>query len=181
MKTFIIFLFSSAPRAIMFTHRRFVIHPLHFRVQFLCLKYFLGKVHAQQNNLLKRKTYLELARTHFIDYLEQCTALRLHKDGDLLAEYGEVLCTQIEFCCCCSWLHTVITFFFKLNSSDPPQSHHNSFICIRISSTHYLFYLLLKLRNEITQTQMTSGRRKLPSTNEIKKLKKGCRLITYFF
>lgn len=69
---------------------------LHLWTQFLCLKYFLAKVHTQQNNLLERKTFLELARTHFKDYLEQCAALRIIEDDVLGAENDEVSFTQLS-------------------------------------------------------------------------------------
>jgi TAP42-like family len=75
---------------------------LHLWSQFLCLKYFLAKVHTQQNNLLERKTFLELARTHFRDYLEQCAALRIIEDDVLAAEDEEVSFFRTWFYCCYS-------------------------------------------------------------------------------
>lgn len=86
----------------------------HFRTQFLCLKYYLAKVHTQQNNLLERKTFLDLARTHFRDYLEQCAALRIIEDDVLGAEDVEVSNTSIQFCCCYCLTVSVITLLFQL-------------------------------------------------------------------
>ena len=54
--------------------------------QFLCLKYFLAKVHTQQNNLYERKRYLELSRGFFKEYLHQCAALRILDDEDVYRE-----------------------------------------------------------------------------------------------
>lgn len=95
-----------------FSH--FNVTSCHFRSQFLCLKYFLAKVHTQQNNLLERKTFLDLARTHFRDYLEQCAALRIIEDDVLGVEDKEVYNTLIQFCCFYSWNICVITLLIQL-------------------------------------------------------------------
>ena len=62
--------------------------------QFLCLKYFLAKVHTKQNNLLNRKLFLEISLVHFVDYLRQCASLRILEGDDIYNDEEEEVCVD---------------------------------------------------------------------------------------
>ena len=62
--------------------------------QFLCLKYFLAKVHTKQNNLLNRKLFLEMSIVHFTDYLRQCTSLRILEGDDIYNDEEDEVCND---------------------------------------------------------------------------------------